>query len=211
MSAELIESLPLAQRLALSYAPRASRPATLALLALDARLAGIVRGGGEVVIAQMKLAWWRDRLAQPPREWPAGEPLLAALRDNFAQPSALVPLVDGWEQLLADRLDRAVINDFAAGRAAAWQQVGGSGKAAQAAREWALVDLALNLGQEDERAEVLAAARSQPWRRANLPRALRALAVLHSLARRCLRGNGRDLLQGPAAMFAAMRVGILGR
>ncbi|WAT18416.1 hypothetical protein OZN62_02215 [Aurantiacibacter sp. MUD11] len=211
MTDELIETLPLAQRLALSYAPRESRSATLSLLALDARLAGIVRGGGEAVIAQMKLAWWRERLVQRPRDWPEGEPLLAAMRDSLPEPLGLVSLVDGWEQLLADSLDEAAINEFATGRTVAWQLVGRGPAVVQAAREWALVDLALNLGQQAEREAVLAVASAEPWERASLPRDMRTLAVLHGLARRALRKGSDELLDGPGAMATAFRLGIAGR
>ena len=49
-------------RLALAYAPAASRGAWLGFLALDMRLAAIVRAAREPMIGQIKLAWWRERL-----------------------------------------------------------------------------------------------------------------------------------------------------
>ena len=211
MTADLIDTLPLPHRLALSYAPARTRDATLALLALDARLAGIVRSDGEPVIAQMKLAWWRERLGQRPEDWPQGEPLLALLRKAFADPLPLVSLVDGWEQLLGDQLDEAAINAFATGRTTGWQMIGRGPDVVQAGREWALVDLALNLGQQSERQAVLDMARAEAWDNNRLPRDMRALAVLHGLARRSLSGEREGLLDGPGAMLAAMRLGILGR
>lgn len=211
MSADLIESLPLAHRLALSYAPRQTRDATLALLALDARLAGIVRTDGEAIIAQMKLAWWRERLEQPPASWPEGEPLLALMRESLPNPRNLVPLVDGWECLLSEQLDRDAITTFAAGRTVGWQQVSQGTDPVLQAREWALVDLALNLGQQEEREAALELARAQPWQPVRLPRELRPLAVLHGLARRALGRAGSEMLDGPGAMFTVMRLGFLGR
>ncbi|MCB2065424.1 MAG: hypothetical protein KDE15_02145 [Erythrobacter sp.] len=202
----LIDTLPLPQRLALSYASRRAQPPVLALLALDARLAGIVRADGEPMIAQIKLAWWRDRLRQPPADWPQGEPLLALLATSGMATEPLAGLVDGWEVLLADTLDPAA---FAEGRAQGWAALDPA--AAQPAREWALVDLALNLGTADEAAAVRDLARAQPWDRARLPAAMRPLAVLHGLARRALHGDGAELLAGPAAMLLAMRLGIFGR
>ena len=75
----LLGSLPVLHRLALTYAPaRATRP-TLALLALDARLAGIVRSASEPMLAQLRLAWWREQLEIDLTARPAGEPLLAVL------------------------------------------------------------------------------------------------------------------------------------
>lgn len=211
MSSELIETLPLAHRLALSYAPRGSRSATLALLALDARLAKVVREGGEAVIAQMKLAWWRERLAQAPADWPQGEPLLAMMRESGLRWSDVVPLVDGWEHLLDDQLDLGAITEFVVGRSLAWNALQPGEAVACAAREWAAFDLATNLNDPSERAVVLAFARNEPWARARLPRKARPLVVLHGLARRAMQRGGGDLLDGPGAMFTAMRLGILGR
>ena len=216
MSSDLVETLPLANRLALSYAPRTCREGVLALLALDARLAGIVRGDGEPIIAQMKLAWWRERLAQEPQDWPAGEPLLALLRRGKLDTTALQSLVDGWEALLADTLDETVVEAFAAGRAAMWQTLaeahgGGSAEAAQAAREQAMTDLALNLGTREEAAMARDLANAQEWDRARLPAPLRPLVILHGLSRRALQRGAEELLDGPGAMAAVLRLGILGR
>ena len=46
---------------------------------------------------QLRLAWWRDRFAQPCAEWPQGEPLLAKLHGWEPERAALSGLVDGWE------------------------------------------------------------------------------------------------------------------
>ncbi len=217
MSADLIETLPLAQRLALSYAPRDARPATLAFLALDTRLAGIIRADGEPVIAQMKLAWWRDRLAQAPQEWPLGEPLLALLRESGLDCAKLSPLVDGWEVLLSDQLGSDAIAEFADGRARGWSAVASAtaGQAGDnveaAARRWAMVDLALNLGTDEEATAVRHAARAESWKPLTLSRPLRSLAVLHGLARRAILRDTDEMLDGPGAMGAALRLGILGK
>lgn len=217
MSSDLLETLPLPQRLALSYAPRACRADTLALLALDTRLAGIVRGDGEVIIGQMKLAWWRERLQQEPDDWPVGEPLLALLQKGKVDVSRLTPLVDGWEALFGEILDRDVIEAFAAGRARLWEtlaQAHGAQEtpeAAQAAREQAMSELACNLGSEDEAALAVEVAREQAWERGGLPRALRPLAILHGLSRRALARGSEDLLDGPGAMATVLRIGLTGR
>lgn len=215
MSADLTETLPLAQRLALTYAPRAVRNDALALLALDARLAGIVRGDGEPIIAQMKLAWWRERLAQDPQDWPLGEPLLALLKAGRQDVSQLEPLVDGWEALLAKVLDDQVVDSFADGRAALWQTFAAAHASraeaiAQAAREQAMVELALNLGTEAEAEIARDVAKRQTWQKPNLPRALRPLSILHGLSRRALRAGANELLDGPGAMLTVMRLGIAG-
>ena len=213
MDESLLETLPLAHRLALSYAPARARVRTGALLALNQRLAGIVRQAGEPVIAQMKLAWWRDRFAQAPVDWPVGEPLLAALAESGGDTARLGALVDGWEALLAERLGETEIAAFADGHAAGWHWVAGGSDAPaidRAARQWALADLARNLGDAEERARAAGALRSveTPGR---LPRGCRTLAVLRALALRALDRGEADLLAGPGAALLAMRVGISGR
>ncbi|KLE35487.1 hypothetical protein [Aurantiacibacter luteus] len=217
MDRTLLETLPLVQRLALSYAPAAAFEPTAALLALDTRLAGIVRTRGEPVIAQLKLAWWRERFAQEPDHWPLGEPLLALLRASGLATGRLAPLVDGWEALLAERLDEAALMQFAQGRAEGWLAVAertdgeaDAGAVRMAAEGWALADLALHLGDGAEAEMVRQAALSLPPAE-RMPRRLRPLAVLAGLSRRALERGASDPLDGPGAMMVAMRLGIAGR
>lgn len=207
-------SLPLAQRLALTYAPRGVRGPVLALLSLDNRLAAILRQGGEPMIAQIKLAWWRDRLGEDPAAWPAGEPLLEALRAWPGGPPGLVPLVDGWEALLAEDLTMSAIEQFARGRALAWQSLarpGSEAVAAAAAREWALADLARNLGTDEEASAARRLVQAGKPMRQPLPRNLRPLGVMLVLTRRALDRDSAELLDGAGALFAALRVGLTGR
>lgn len=214
MAHVLLEELPPAQRLALAYAPRAAKQPTLALLALDVRLAKTLQRKGEPVLAQMRFAWWRETLAKERAEWPRGDELLDLLRD-WRDPAGLTPLVDGWEMLLADRLDAAAIGEFASGRGRAFGQLAAelgtdSGPARACGEVWALGDLAANIGDPAEREAVLEAARRLPPCAA-LPRTLRPLAVLAGLARRALGRGGMPLLDGPGAALLAMRLGIAGR
>ena len=102
MDQALIDALPPAQRLALAYAPKGAHTLTLGLLALDTRLASCVRIRGEVLTAQLRLAWWRDTLARPATDWPDGEPLLEVLQGWAEARLSLVALVDGWEELLGE-------------------------------------------------------------------------------------------------------------
>lgn len=211
MSVALVEELPAPQRLALSYASSAARPATLALLALDARLGAIVRRRGEPVLAQVRLAWWRDTLAADPSGWPEGEPVLALLRP-WQDPAALVPLVDGWEALLGERLEAGAMAEFASGRAQAFAQLARELRcdpagALAAGQSWALGDLAAHLSDPTERAAALEMGKSLS-RGPALPRALRPLAVLAGLARRSLERGGAPLLDGPRAALTAIRLGI---
>jgi phytoene synthase len=215
MTQALLDELPPAQRLALAYAPRQARPETLAFLALDARLATLLRRRGEPVLAQMRLAWWRDVLQKDKQTWPKGEALLALLRD-WDEPRALIPLVDGWEALLAESFDKSAIDQFVKGRVLAARRLAvelglASGEApGTAAAWWALGDLGANLSEPAERTLVVGVAATLPPS-PPLQRDLRSFAVLAALAKRSLVRGGRPLLEGPGAMLLAMRVGIGGR
>ena len=216
MSTELLESLPLAHRLALSYAPRHARDATLGLLALDARLASIVRTDGEAIIAQVKLAWWRERLAENPENWPIGEPLLAKIANAGMATGGLVSLVNGWEGLLAEHLTPSSVEEFAQGRRRAWQAFGEMDEtqtiaAGQAAQELGYFELQAHLSDPEEKDLAAERLNTMSWARPVLPASHRPLAVLHALGRRARNKAEPQLLHGPVAMLTAMRVGILGR
>lgn len=203
------ETLMPEQRLALAYAPGQSRDALLAILGLDLRLAQVVTGAREPILAQIRLAWWRDRLTEgaPPV---AGEPLLALLDEAGADRTALRALVDAWEGLLDDGAVDAVARLAAARALALCSALPGAytdTPVRDSIREWALHDLSRLPGEAGEIAARLAAA--EAWRPARLPRALRPLAVLHALAR-CSRRTGDDR-PGPASIAVALRVGLFGR
>lgn len=197
----LANELPPPVRLAVAYAPAAARGAWAALLVLDQRLARTALAAGEPVLAQIKLAWWRDRFAEPASAWPKGEPLLAALREWDGERAALEGLVDGWEGLVGSDLDRAAIPACAEARVAALMALerllgGNSAEAVEAvARRWALADLALRLGEE---------APDVPAPAVRLPRAMRPLVVLDGLVR-------QDGAAGWRALARTMRLGMLGR
>lgn len=91
------------QRLALAYAKGDQRDILSFMLRLDARLCNIVGRASEVMIAQMKLAWWRDALSCEPARRPKGEPLLLdfeRVSDKIAV--AAEQLVSAWELLLVE-------------------------------------------------------------------------------------------------------------
>jgi phytoene synthase len=214
MDAGLEAELSPPLQVALAWAPRRARGATLACLALDTRLAGFLRRGGEPLAVQMRLAWWRDMLGSAPAAWPRGDPLLENLRD-WQRPDELVALVDGWEALLGEELGDKAITEFALGREKAWsalaRQLGAdSSRVGPAARAWALADLAAHLSSAEERRRVVEGARVGGW---SLPRerALRPLAVLGGLGRRALERGGAPLLAGRGAALAALRLGMFGR
>lgn len=214
----LMATLPLSMRLALAYAPRRAFLPTLAMLALDVRLAGLLRHSREPMMAQLRLAWWRETLGQDASAWPEGEPLLAALRSWSNAHQALVPLVDGWENLTGSApLPADMLLCMAQGRAQAFAglaQVLGCAQAAQAAhrsgRRWALADLAAHLRHPEERAAVLTLLHEGEHAPARLPRPLRPLAVLAETAVRRSDRNPDSSALSPSALLHAMRVGIFG-
>ena len=214
MPDDLTADLPPPQRLALSYASARARPATLALLALDARLAAVLRARREPIAAQLRLAWWRDVLARPAAEWPHGEPVLDALR-GWRDPFGLSGLAVGWEALLAEALTPTAIAEFVAGRASAFAclarelRVEAVEAAEQAARIWALADLAANISDGEERALVVDYGR--PIVPPPLSASLRPLAVLAGLGAAALGKGGAPLLGGPGSALLALRIGLAGR
>ena len=211
-----IASISVERRLALAYAPAPTRAMWLGLFALDARLGAVVRAAHEPLLAQIKLAWWRDELTKPAEARALGEPLLALLDSWSDQTAALRALVDGWEVLLSDEpLSSSAMIQVADARAQAC-----SGLAAlldltaaipeveRAARGWALAELGAALSDPEQIATAISLNAQLDWRRAQLPREMRPLQVLHGLAAR-QRGMG-PLMPGPIAGLRAVRLGLFG-
>ena len=209
-------ALPVERRLALAYAPARSRALWLGLFALDARLGAVVQAAHEPLLAQIKLAWWRDELAKPVAARALGEPLLALLGEWGDQAAALSALVDGWEILLSgEPLGPGELRQIAEARASACLGLAArldltatEPEVSRAARGWALAELGAALTDPDQHAAAIGLIAQQNWRRPKLPRELRPLLVLHGLAAR-QRGTA-PLLLGPAAALRAVRLGLLG-
>lgn len=202
--ADFLASLPVDRRLALSYAPARSRALWLGLLAFDARLAAIVSESREPMLAQIKLAWWREELSKPLGSRRTGEPLLALLEAWGDEAAGLAALVDGWEILLGEeRLGdddlASVLNSRAGACLALAVHLGiRTDGVEQAARGWAAADLA----------PMSAGPIVRDWPRVALPREMRPLQVLYGLA---VRRRGQiPLIPGPVAALAAVRFGLFG-
>lgn len=210
----ILAGLPIEQRLALAYSPASTRVAMLGVLALDARLGGIVRGAREPLLAQLRLAWWREQVGKGSGERAKGDPLLALLDAHNTRIPALSRLMDGWEGLLGEGpLLPDAIEELAEARALALSGLAPAGQEAEAeraARNWALIDIAARLGDQSERECAREIALRQDWRRPALTRALRPLVVLHGLARRSLDRGCLPLLSGIGALPLAIRLGTLG-
>ena len=83
--------------------PRGERDALTSLWKLEARLFGVVAQRREMVLAQIKLAWWRERLDQvaaAPETLPKGEPLLAELAATWAGRASLAPVAEAYEAIM---------------------------------------------------------------------------------------------------------------
>jgi 15-cis-phytoene synthase len=213
--AQLIDTLPQLLRLALAYAPASARSQLLTLLALDRRLGSIVRSSHEPMLAQLRLAWWREQVTVDQGGRPQGEPLLAAL-EHWRGPSAvLAGLADGWEGMTGNApLAPSAFAGLADARAAGFAALAipaEQAKALRMGRNWALFDIATHLSHPAERQSALALARAQDWRHEALPRALRPLAVLHGLAAKAISRDDPGQAMTPLAMLAAMRIGLFGR
>lgn len=211
-----LHDLPIERRLALSYAPRAAQPIILGFLALDNRLAGIVRQAREPLLGQIKLSWWRDRLNAKELAGGLGDPLLAMLDQWGDLRPALAALADGWEHLLNEaQLDEAALIAFATARGKACAAMamrlgvpGAADEAERAGHDWALADLAQGLSDPTEIAMARGILRGRDQRRVDLPRDLRPLTVLHGLARR--KQGASSLLNGPIDGLVAIRLGLFG-
>lgn len=202
--ADFLASLPVERRLALSYAPARSRLLWLGLFALDARLGAIVSEAREAMLAQIKLAWWREELSKPLALRRTGEPLLALLEAWGDGAAGLAALIDGWEILLGEEmlggeaLASALKARAAACLALAAQLEIGVGGVEQAAQGWAAADFA----------PMSSGPIVRDWPRIPLSREMRPLHVLYGLAAR--RRGQIPLIPGPVAALAAVRLGLFG-
>ncbi|QKG71617.1 hypothetical protein [Erythrobacter mangrovi] len=155
-----------------------------------------------------------------PAARPRGNPQFDDLSLHFGEHlTDLAALVDGWEVLLlADPLEREAVAAFAAGRTMGWQAVvaamgydGNDEFVHDAAKSWALADIASKLDNPGERDLVLDFAAESMATPVRLPRRLRPLAVLAALSRRSLRQGGTALMSGRSSALTALRAGMFGR
>jgi phytoene synthase len=121
MTDAVLELAPPA-RLAIAYARSDIRSAFALLLHIDNRFAEILRNAREPMIAQIKMAWWREAFASAADARPKGEPLLQALNEagDRIPLSALEALASAWEALLGSaRFSQEAIDVHAEFRAEA--------------------------------------------------------------------------------------------
>jgi len=216
VTSEETEILPPEAALALAWSPKDVRGRLSILLQLDRRLARIIARTSEPMLGQMRLAWWRDALRQPPHARPRGDVVLDGIGTYWdSREPALAAMIDGWEVLIGEgALDSRAIAAFGAGRAAPFMMLSDDLNDAkrpiveQAARCWALADAACAMSDPDERRQFLEAARECGSRSGKMPRDLRGVGLLAALARRSVRLGGAPLMAGRGASLTALRAAI---
>ena len=196
--------------LSLAYAGAALRPRLELAFALDEALGGILRTVREPMIAQIRLAWWRDQLSALAAGNPsAPEPLLLRIGETLevSQAKALGDLPSAWEHLLEDPLTTEAIARFAEGRAAALAAVFNSPGLTKALSFWAMVDFASHCSDKGLAADVRREAQAgDPGALSALPRAVRVLA---GLARDDLARPGVYAPGSPRRAWRAFRHAVL--
>lgn len=85
----------------MAYAPKEFRAEFRWLIAFDRKLREVLARASEPMIAELRLAWWRDALQKPVPDRPKGEPLLAGLDGLDGEVAKLaVAMVDGYEGMI---------------------------------------------------------------------------------------------------------------
>ena len=212
------------RRLALAYAPREWRRALALLWALDERLGAIVAATREPMLGEIRLAWWRDRLAAIDIRALAGEPLLEGLepiaRLCRLSPNELARLPQGWMALLgALPLERGALLAHGDERGGVLFRLSARllgmdhAAAADAGAAWALLDIAARFRDPSTvtLARALAAEKLGNVQGTSWPRPLRPLAVLMALARLDSRAGSRRRQGSPRRLATALWAGVTGR
>lgn len=178
--------------LALGYAPGSVRPLQRWLFGFDQRMAEALERTSEPIMAQLRLAWWRDALNAAPSDRPRGERLLNALAEieagGLVKGPDLVTIVDGWEQLVGDsHWERAQVDAHARERGEGLFRLVAKGAGVDvpqgldaAGRGWAAWDLARHAANKGTRELAFSYSVGQlhEVRLSGWPRELRGLAVL---------------------------------
>lgn len=209
------------QRLVLSAGGARRAQAELAV-ALDNECAHIARSAREPMMAQIRLAWWRDGLASMEALPAHRSPMMDALRslDDFpAMRDGLIGIIDGWEELILwDGGDRqAMLETYAKGRGEGFFLALAPGREAVArpwGRLWALWDLAGHLDEAELAGAAVAqgAAQVRAMRHGSLSSLPRMLVMLGGAARHDLaRGKGMPSVLTTGLYMRLLRLQILGR
>ncbi|MEE9434046.1 MAG: hypothetical protein V3V15_07380 [Sphingorhabdus sp.] len=186
------------KRLAITYFKGDAKALLEALLKFDVRLGQIVLRGSEVVIGQMRMAWWRDVIASDLDAWPKGEPSIAELAviaeklGKGSLESALAAIIDSWDILLANEVwSRDILIEHARLRsdgiflhmAKVWGQTS-IAPVFDHGKIWALCELGYRSDTD------IKSAIGSVSKAARLPREARGLSILSMAARQQYYGGG---------------------
>ncbi len=106
-------------QLSIAYCPAHLRPFFALILAFDSRIKDVAARNTEPLIAQLRLAWWRDAISEGATINRAGEPLLAQLSaisdPNLAQIArgSMLDLLTAWENIIVAPDDANAANEYA--------------------------------------------------------------------------------------------------
>ncbi len=207
------------QRLVLSAAGKRAGRAEGAI-ALDGECARIARAAREPMMAQIRLAWWRDGLASADALPAHRSPMMDALRamEGFAEARAgLIAMIDGWEELILWGGEDApdMLRLYAEGRGGGLFAAIAPEREQQAriwGRLWALWDLAGHVEEADLAEAAIAQGRDWARELPARPPLPRLLAMLGGAARRDLaRGRGMPPALTPGLYMRLLRLQIFGR
>ncbi len=200
----------------LTAAAGGARDRAACLFALDNACAQVARTVHEPLMAQIRLAWWRDGLQADTALAQHRSPEMDALRalPGFERMRPhLIAMVDGWEELiLFDGADAdAMLAAFARGRGGGlFAAFAGETLDDAAGKAWALWDLAGHLGDEALAERAVALARDRAM--APQSRLPRMLAMMDAVARDDVRrGRGAPPDLTPRLYLRLLRTQILGR
>ncbi len=191
-----------------------------AAFAFDARLARFVAQATEPMVAQLRLAWWRDQLGLPLAERAKGDVVLDNLSKHLGYQSGMLgKVVDGWEHLVvAEAQAPSVVDIFAANRAYLFSALESdrlekpqNDELLRAGRLWALADLASVQATPENRAIIVQIAQADLSRPVRLPKSVRHLHILGELARSSLQRGGAPLVSRRRDALLISRLGMFGR
>jgi 15-cis-phytoene synthase len=187
------EPLTPPKMLALAYVKRKYRHAFELILHYDVKLGQIFQNSSEPMIAQMKLAWWRDVISRPASKRPTGEPMLAAMLmikdvgESQILADAMLRLVDAWDGLIHHEVwSNEILYNFAKAKSSAifdyHTKSSGHGievqrTANEIGRAWAIADLLTYCRNENEVAAIARMIR-RDQELSRLPASLRSLSIL---------------------------------
>ncbi len=202
---DAIISISPPQKLSLIYLDEELRPLLTIFLALDARIEDIFSKMNEVMIAQIRLSWWRDTINSERK--PKNEPLVEMIEmvqnqyPKLDVTQTLNSLINGWEYLMVneDYMSDQELYDYASERGGAFFGLIAMGCGRDALLEsyqnlgriWALSFLFNKGDRNADKARILATEYYKSINYRQLSRAIRSLSILTFPAIHALKSDGK--------------------